>query len=323
LSVTPSSPYRAPWWLPEGHSQTIFPALAAPKPLVSYQRERWDTPDGDFIDLDWVASTKANTSSPLVVLFHGLEGSSQSHYARALMAACEARGWRGVVSHFRGCSGQLNRLPRAYHSGDSQEIAWVLNQLKARHAPNTSLFASGVSLGGNALAKHLGEAKEATVVTRAAVVSAPVNLHAGAQALSRGFNLIYTHNFLTTLKKKSLEKWHLFPGCFDKEKMLASTDFFGFDEHVTAPLHGFGSAMEYWQRSSCGPYLKHITVPTLVLNARNDPFLPAENLPSITEVSKHVVLEQPASGGHVGFLVGAPPGQLQWLSARILAHFHG
>jgi uncharacterized protein len=309
-------------WLPDAHSQTIYPATLAPKPRVAYQRERWETPDGDFIDLDWVASTFKAREQPLVVLFHGLEGSSGSHYARALMASCETRGWRAVVCHFRGCSGEPNRLARAYHSGDSAEADWVLARLAQEHCnKGQALFAAGVSLGGNMLAKYLGEQERHTPVRAAAIVSAPLDLHAGAMSLASGFNRLYTQNFLTTLKRKSLEKWARFPDAFDKDKMLAARDFFDFDGAVTAPLHGFSSAMDYWTRSSCKPFLASIAIPCLVLNARNDPFLPAYHLPTQKEVSASVLLEQPAKGGHTGFLTGPPPGRLTWLSERLLQFF--
>jgi uncharacterized protein len=295
---------------------------------VAYARERWDTPDRDFIDLDWVAGTRAAHKAPLLVLFHGLEGSSDSHYARALMASCERRGWRAVVSHFRGCSGTPNRLARAYHSGDSAEAAWVLERLHREHCTQgQALFAAGVSLGGNVLAKYLGEQEQATPLRAAAVVSAPIDLQAGAMRLAQGFNRIYTKNFLTTLKHKSLEKLERFPDAFDKHKMLAARDFFDFDGHVTAPLHGFSGAKDYWQKSSCGQFLAAIAVPCLVLNARNDPFLPEHCLPQVKDVSASVLLEQPAKGGHTGFLTGPPPGQLSWLSERLLhffaSHMHG
>jgi len=187
--------YRAPFWLPNRHLQTIVPALWARKPPVHYRRERWDTPDGDFVDLDWL-DAPSHAGAPVLVLFHGLEGNSQSHYARALMHQAGLRGWRAVVPHFRSCSGEMNLAPRFYHSGDSKEIDWILRRIRAR-APHASVLAAGVSLGGNALLRWLGEQGHAAeFVTAAAAVSAPLNLHAGGQALSGGFNLVYTRNFL-------------------------------------------------------------------------------------------------------------------------------
>jgi len=324
-SALPCAAYTAPLWLPSGHAQTIYAALSAPRPRIFYRRERWDTPDGDFIDLDWVEhepgyGVEKTEEGPLVALFHGLEGNSQSHYAVALMAALQRVAWRGVVVHFRGCSGELNRRPRAYHSGDSAEIDWILRRLKWRHgiAP---LYAVGVSLGGNALLKWLGEsgASARELVDRAATVSAPVNLMAAGNALDHGFNLIYVRHFLATMKKKALAKLRHFPGLFDGAKVRAAHTLRTFDNLVTAPLHGFRDTDDYWTRASSKPWLKHIAVPTLLVNARNDPFLPQSALPQTHEVSTMVTLDFPPAGGHVGFVAGTFPGHLEWLPQRILA----
>lgn len=313
-------PYRAPFWLPNRHLQTIVPALLARKPPVNYRRERWDTPDGDFIDLDWLAGTTAS-NAPLLVLFHGLEGSSQSHYARALMHQGALRGWRGVVPHFRSCSGEINRAPRFYHSGDSTEIDWILRALHAL-APQAPLLVAGVSLGGNALLRWLGEqGRAAEFVGAAAAVSAPLDLLAGGHALSAGINRIYTRNFLNTLKRKSLHKLEQFPDLFDRSAMLEARDLYAFDNIVTAPLHGYRDTDDYWHRASARHVLGDITVPTLVLNARNDPFMPAAALPSQAQVAASIELEQPQSGGHVGFMTGPLPGRIDWLSQRLCRFF--
>ena len=315
--------YRAPGWLRGGHAQTIWPALLAPRPAVRLRRERWASPDGDFVDLDWADGTgpPAPGGRPLLALFHGLEGNSDSHYARVLTAHAAARGWDAVVIHFRGCSGEANRLPRAYHSGDSDEADWILRRLAAARGP-APLAAAGVSLGGNVLLKWLGErGADARFVAAAAAVSPPQDLHAGAIALSRGFNRVYTAHFLRTLRRKSLAMLERHPGLFDRAAVAASRDFFDFDGLVTAPLHGFASAVDYWTRSSCRPFLGGVEVPTLVVNALNDPFLPASALARPDEVSRAVRLEYPAEGGHVGFLVGPPPGRLDWLPRRLFAHF--
>ena len=322
------APYSAPWWLPGGHAQTLYAALVAPRPRVAYRRERWDTPDGDFIDLDWVVdegpSTRPSTLDPrpLVVLFHGLEGSSRSHYSLALMAAVRERGMRGVAVHFRGCSGVPNRLPRAYHSGDAQEIEWILRRLRAQNA-GAPLFAVGVSLGGNALLKWLGEtgADAGTVVNKAAAVSAPVDLMAAGDALGQGFSLLYARNFLSTLKVKSLAKLARYPGLYDAARVRAASTLREFDDLVTAPLHGFKGVDDYYARASSKPQLKCIAAPTLMLNARNDPFLPARFLPTPQEVSLNVLLETPAGGGHAGFVTGRFPGNIEWLAQRVLRFF--
>lgn len=341
--------YHAPAWLRGRHLQTIWPSLLAPKPLPAYRRERWDTPDGDFIDLDWALLDQDNSAGgtagdtaggtahntaritaqsvprPLLALFHGLEGNSGSHYSRTLMAAANDRGCDGVVIHFRGCSGELNRMPRAYHSGDSDEADWVLRRISARRSQDGSaglLLAAGISLGGNVLLKWLGErGNAADFVAAAAAVSPPQDLHAGALRLSRGFNRLYALNFLVTLRRKSVAMLERYPGLFDAKQVAASRDFFEFDELVTAPLHGFKSAMDYWQRSSCRQFLGGITVPTLIINALNDPFLPVQALARPAEVSTAVELHYPREGGHVGFLRGAPPGKLDWLAEQLFAHF--
>jgi predicted alpha/beta-fold hydrolase len=295
------SSYEAPWWLPGGHLQTIYAALT-PAPHIEWRRERWETPDGDFIDLDW-----AGTEGPLIALFHGLEGSSASPYARAIAAQALALGWRCVVPHFRGCSGELNRLPRAYHSGDSAEIHWILKRLEARHAV-------GISLGGNALLKLLGEQGDAMALEKAVAISAPLDLAAAGRNLDAGLSReIYTRIFLRTLKKKTFDKIRRHQVSVDARRLARARTFWEFDDTVTAPLHGFLGADDYWARSSSGPWLPRIRVPTLVLNARNDPFMPAAALDALAEVPANVVLEFPHSGGHAGF-----PGRGRWLARRVL-----
>lgn len=313
--------YPAPRWLPGGHLQTIYPATCIDKPRVAYRRERWDAPDGDFVDIDFVDGAPGH---PFIVLFHGLEGSSNSHYARALMAHIAALGWSGAVPHFRGCSGELNRAPRFYHSGDAQEVDWILRRLvdvqRARGA--TKIFAAGVSLGGNALLRWLGESQhQAEIVDAACAISAPLDLAGGGAALSRGLNLLYTRAFLQTLKPKCLQKLAQFPGLFDRAAMLDARDLYAFDNVVTAPLHGYRDTDDYWHRASAKHVLNDISVPTLVLNAQNDPFLPAHHLPRMA--SHYVTLDYPRHGGHVGFAAGALPGHLNWLPQRIVRFLEG
>ncbi|MGI4985489.1 MAG: YheT family hydrolase [Janthinobacterium lividum] len=313
-----TSPYVAPSWLPGGHLQTIVPALFARLPAVAYRRERWDTPDGDFIDLDWLAEdgVAPDPAAPLLVLFHGLEGGSNSHYARAIMHAARLRGWRAVIPHFRSCSGEMNRAPRFYHSGDAAEIDWILKRF------DTPVFAVGVSLGGNALLRWLGEhAAESRQWVRAAVaVSAPIDLAIGGHALAQGINRLYTRHFLNTLKKKALLKLTQYPALFDRERMLAARTLHDFDDVVTAPLHGYRDADDYWRRASAKPILPRIVVPTLLLNALNDPFLPIAALAYAGQVSVAVTLEYPPTGGHVGFMrAGRAPLHEDWLARRLLA----
>lgn len=312
------STYRAPAWLRGGHAQTIYPFLLR-RPEVKFRRERCATPDGDFVDFDWIDGPQ---SAPLCVLFHGLEGNSQSHYARAFAQAVVARVWRGVIPHFRGCSGEPNRLPRAYHSGDAEEIGWMLSRIKPR-AGHSPLFAAGVSLGGNALLSWLGRegGRAREVLTRAASVSAPVDLTAGGLAIDQGFSRVYAWHFLLTLRPKSLAKARSFPEHFNIPSIRRAYSIQAFDDAVTAPMFGYRNALDYWQRASSKPLLARIEVPTLLLNARNDPFMPAAALPRLDEVSPAVTLEQPEEGGHVGFPSGPFPGRTDWLPDRLIEFF--
>lgn len=316
------SSYSAPFWLPGGHLQTLY-AVRLVRPAVAYRRERWELPDGDFIDLDWLdGSDNAAADAPLVVLFHGLEGDSHSVYARYLMAALHQRGWRGVVPHFRGCSGVPNRLPRAYHSGDSAEVGYILNRLRVGAS---RMYVAGVSLGGNALLKWLGEQGSAAgeVVRACAAVSAPLDLPAAGAALDRGLSRIYSAHFLRSLKPKSLAKLDRFPGLYDRQAVAAASRIEQFDSLVTAPLHGYRDAADYWRQAASKPWLQHIQVPTLIINARNDPFMPADVLPDATQVSRQVTLDFPPQGGHVGFVTGPFPGGYDWLPQRLLDFFAG
>ncbi len=313
--------YIPPAWLPGSHAQTIWPiSIKGAMPRV--ERERWEAPDGDFIDVDFLPH---RPGKPLVVLFHGLEGSSRSHYARALLRVLHAQGWNGAIPHFRGCSGEPNLLPRAYHSGDAAEVDWILRRLATRF-PTHPRYAVGVSLGGNALLVWLGQEGHAAgqVIVSAAAVCAPLDLTACGQHLAQGFNKLYTKNFLRTMKATALDKLRRFPDAFDGRRVRLARNLYEFDDVVTAPLHGFADAADYWRRASAKPWLKSIQLPTLVLNARNDPFIPGSVYPGVGEVSPAVVLDQPADGGHVGFVSGAFPGNLDWLPRRLIHFFvHG
>lgn len=321
--------YVAPRWLPGGNLQTIWPALygrRAEAPLPTYRRERWSTPDADFIDVDFLDAPGAG-AKPLLVLFHGLEGSSRSHYAEVFAACAHARGWDYAVPHFRGCSGELNLGPRAYHSGDFEEIGWILSRLHERReaaAPGHAqpMYAVGISLGGNALMRWVEESGEqaSRQVRAAASISAPLDLAAGGAAIGRGFNrLVYTRMFLATMKPKALAKLAQHPGLFDRDALLAARDLHAFDNVFTAPLHGFRDTDDYWSRGSAKPHLHRIRIPALVVNAANDPFVPAASLPRQAEVGDHVTLWQPAHGGHVGFPLGAPPGHVRGMPERVVA----
>jgi len=315
--------YRAPAWLPGGNLQTLWAALVARRvrdAAPQYRRERWTTPDDDFIDVDWIDARAAvgredrgeAPQPPLIVMFHGLEGSSASHYAQAFADFALDQGLAFAVAHFRGCSGELNHGPRAYHSGDHAEVDWILRRFRAGYAG--PILAVGVSLGGNALMRWAGEAgADARAVVRAvASVSAPLDLAAGGHAIGRGFNrLVYNRMFLRSMRPKAMRKLAQYPGLFDHQALGLARDIYTFDKHFTAPLHGFRDTEDYWSRASAKPHLNRIAVPALLLNARNDPFVPASSLPQKDEVSAMVTLWQPEHGGHVGFPQGGLPGNVR------------
>jgi predicted alpha/beta-fold hydrolase len=313
--------YRAPWWLPGGHAQTIWPALYARRTVngaPAYRRERWTTPDGDFIDVDLLPA--ADPGAPWLVLFHGLEGSSRSQYAEAFADVAQAAGWHYAVPHFRGCSGEVNLAPRAYHSGDFEEVGWILERLRARSAQ--ALHVVGISLGGNALLRWAEEAGSTAAATAAAVaaVCSPLDLAAGGHAIGRGLaRWTYTPMFLRTMKPRALERLARHPGLFDRERLLAARDLYEFDNVFTAPVHGFRDTEDYWARASAKPHLHRIRIPALAVNARNDPFVPATSLAGSHEVGEYVTLWQPDEGGHVGFPAGVPPGHVWTMPRAVMA----
>ena len=323
-------------WLPGGHLQTLWGAKLARTHkgvLPALVRERWPTPDADWIDVD--VQTATQPDRPHVVLFHGLEGSSGSHYAQAFRLWAHRVQVNLWLPHFRGCSGQDNDLPRAYHSGDHAEIDWILGRIEQR-ANGAPMVAAGVSLGGNALMLWAGMQgpQAASKVNAVASISSPLDLMGSGLALGRGLNRwLYTPMFLKTMKAKALHKARKFPKSFDLESAMKAKDLYAFDDAFTAPVHGFANVRDYWTRASAKPHLQQIRIPALVLNALNDPFVPAWTLPSALEVASHVTLWQPEQGGHVGFVKGYFPGQVwgmaqdvgQWLlsAAKPKEQTHG
>lgn len=283
--------------LGNSHLNTIAPIYLTQNLEPQYVRERLETPDNDFIDLDWVNKDVIN--APTLVLFHGTEGSSKSHYAKRIMTYLEQIGWRGVVPHFRGCSEELNRKPRFYHAGDTEDMAWILQQLRLR--TSNKLFASGVSLGGNALLKHLGECPN-NPVDAAFAISVPFDLLSCIDNLDRNmFNKhIYVKHFLSSLLPKMKEYARQFGGVEYVNRKIETLD--EFNNTYICQLFDFKNAYEYYEKSSCGPFLKHIAKPTLILQAENDPMIPISSWPTKDEMSDNIRFVGTKTGGHAGFL---------------------
>jgi predicted alpha/beta-fold hydrolase len=315
--------YRAPTWLPGGHAQTIWSALYARRrwgSIKTVHRERWTTPDDDFLDIDKQLASRVDR--PMLVLFHGLEGSSTSHYAQAFADWATEQDMNFAVPHFRGCSGQLNLAPRAYHSGDHEEINWVLQRLRSEHQASGGqiLVVVGISLGGNALMRWAGlQGHQAQFKADAiAALCSPLDLMESGLAIGRGLNrYLYTPMFLRSMKPKALAKWAQHPGLFDKDAMLAAQNLHAFDNAFTAPVHGFKGTDDYWRRASAKPLMRDIRLPALALNALNDPFVPANSLPETNDVSASVTLWQTKQGGHVGYPQGRWPAHVRGLPEAV------
>lgn len=291
---------------------------------MELERERITTPDGDFVDLDLappVASGGART--PLVLILHGLEGSARSGYMLAQYRALAAAGIRGLGLNFRSCSGEMNRTSRFYHAGDTEDLAFVVDRVRERF-PEAPLGAIGFSLGGNVLLKYLGERGEEAPVRAAATVSVPFDLAAGADQLERGaMARVYTHYFMRKLLLKTAVKGPSLGDRCDVERISAARTLREFDDAATAPLHGFRDAAHYYRESSAAGWLEHVRVPTLLLHAVDDPFLPSGGLPhEIIAGNPHLVEAFTPGGGHVGFVAGSPWRPVFWAereAARFLA----
>ena len=315
--AAPAWRFRPAWWLPGPHLQTFWAAFFRRRGKPALERERIELPDGDFLDLDWNASDSGR--GPLVLLLHGLEGSSESPYAWGLLAAFRRSGWRAAVMHFRGCGGEPNRLARCYHSGETRDLAWVVEAI-GRRFPERPLFAAGVSLGGNVLLKWLGELGSEAPLAGAAAVSVPFDLGRSADRIEQGFSKIYRRYLVRGLHRKiraKFDAWNESP--IDLSKLSRWRTFREFDENVTSPLHGFDGAQDYYRKASSGPFVARIRVPTLIVQAQDDPFVPGSVVPPL---SPSVRLEASAHGGHAGFVAGAVPGRPRyWLEERIPAFF--
>lgn len=311
--------FRPAPWLPGPHLQTLWASLVRPWPNLETRRERVELADGDFIDLDW---SQPEAHGPLVLVIHGLEGSLRSRYAAGIMRTLAGQGMQTVLMNLRGCSGEPNRLPRRYHSGETGDLATIVELLQARY-PGRPLAAVGYSLGGNMLLKWLGETGSANPLSAAVAVSVPFDLQRSSERLGKGISKLYAWALLRSLKESIAEKLERFSLPITPKQLRDVDDFWQFDDLVTAPLHGFDGANDYYQRSSSRRYLNGIGIPTLVLHSRDDPFLYPDALPQQSELSKQVELELTRGGGHVGFVAGPPWAPRYWLEERIPAWLRG
>ena len=317
--------FQPAWWLRNPHAQTIWASLCRRKPKIHLQRERLELADGDFLDLDWTQNQ--TSAAPLVLVLHGLEGSSDSGYARGLLHTIVQRSWRGVVMHFRNCSGEPNRLARSYNAGDTDDLNLVITTL-TRRQPSIPLVCVGYSLGGNVLLKWLGEqGQQAQSLLQAAVaVSVPMLLDSAARRMRQGFSKLYQRYLLHTMKTNYRRKFTAWPESlpylFPIDQLHQLQDFFSFDDKITAPLHGYAGVHDYYAKASSRQYLSSICTPTLILQAMDDPFMSTDVLPHAEELASSVTLEISQHGGHVGFVSGHWPWQTNyWLEQRIPAFF--
>lgn len=307
--------FKPAWWLINPHLQTIWPAVwRSDVKQLTLERERIELPDGDFLDLDWMGKNK---SGPLVIILHGFEGSIESHYAKGMLQTIGEAGWRGVFMHFRGCSGEPNRLTRGYHSGETSDIDYIVKVLRAREE-GVVLAAIGYSLGGNILLKWLGETAEKNPLKAAIAISVPFDLHKAADKIGKGFSRFYEWYLIKCATDRLLNKFQTITAPIDAESLIDVQDIRDFDNKYTVPLHGFQSVDEYYTRCSSRHYLKTINVPTLLIQAKDDPFMTEEVIPSSEELSPNVKLEVSERGGHVGFISGKYPWRPEyWLEKRI------
>jgi predicted alpha/beta-fold hydrolase len=313
--ITDSS-FRPAWWCRNRHLQTLYPSLLRRRVTPPLQRQRLDLPDGDFIDIDWTALP----GEKCVLVLHGLEGSLESHYSGGLLKHLASHGYRAGLMYFRGCSGEPNRLARSYHSGETGDLDFVIRHLHVQQ-PGLSLAVIGFSLGGNVLLKWLGERGADAPVSTAIAISVPFDLDSAAQQLQRGLSRIYRNHLLARLRQSVVVKSAIHPSPVALQRLRTLRSFHAFDNAITAPLHGFRDVDDYYQHSSSKQFLKHIKVPTLILQARDDPFLPGRALPGADELSEQVTLELAQRGGHVGFVAGSHPCRpVYWLEQRISTH---
>lgn len=309
-------PFETAWLFRNPHFQTIWPALFRSPPKPRYSRERIELSDGDFIDIDWSDECKSDT--PVAILFHGLEGSSDSPYIRGLVNVLSKQGWRCAAVNFRGCSGELNRLQRSYHSGATDDLGEIITLLSERY-PDSALHAIGFSLGGNVLLKWCAETGGQNPLNAAIAISVPYQLAVASSTLDSKhfFSRLYRWRLLSSLKSKVIQKIQLGIIEYDIADIKHIQSFYDFDDRFTAPLHGYKDADDYYRRASSYPYLDKIQIPTLLLHAADDPFMNSSVIPEQTERTSSVKLELSANGGHVGFYQPTFNKSSYWLETRI------
>jgi uncharacterized protein len=319
MPTPPESAFEPAWWLSHSHLQTLWATLFRRGPRPALHRERLELVDGDFLDLDWLARSGRTCAPdrPTVLILHGLEGSSRSPYAWGMMDALGQWGWNAVVVHFRGCSGEPNRTARRYHSGETGDLAATVEHLISAHGIRT-LAAVGFSLGGNVLVKWLGETGADNPLRCAVAVSAPLVLERCAERLERGFSRAYQWWLMRSMRASVLSQFSSDRGCpIDRDRVRRSRTFREFDDLVTAPLHGFADADDYYARASGRQFLARIRIPTLLVHARDDPFMYPDVMPARDELASWVELDAPSRGGHVGFVSGRLPWRPRyWLEER-------
>lgn len=304
-----------PWWLRNRHVQTVWPYLMRPDVThLNLTRERLELPDGDFIDLEWM---NANQTGPIIIILHGFEGNLSSHYVKSLLDKLDKAHFRAVFMYFRGCSGEPNRLPRTYHSGETSDLNYLVNVLRYRE-PKTPLGAIGYSLGGNVLLKWLGETGIENPIRTAIAISPPLDLQKSSVSINSGILRFYERYLVRSAVTRLQNRLKTLAPLVDLSKLHSAMSIRDFDHHVTVPLHGFANVDDYYLKSSSRYYLKNIKVPTLLICAADDPFLTPDSFPSADEISTAVCLELTRYGGHVGFVTGKYPWRVEyWLDTRI------
>ncbi|MFN2601255.1 MAG: hydrolase [Gemmatimonadaceae bacterium] len=300
--------YHAAWWLPGAHAQTLWGKLVRREPKQPTTSERWITPDGDFLDIHRLTNP---STEPRLLILHGLEGTVLSQYAQKLIGDARNRGWSADMLIFRSCSPEMNLTKRFYHSGDTADVGFVIDRIVGEN-PYQPLLLAGVSLGGNVLLKYLGEKGDALPpqIKAAAAVSAPFDLARASNHINQGFARVYQRHFIKSLRQKTLKKLERFPDLISADRLMRIGTMYEFDDAVTAPVHGFRDADDYYSSSSSLAWIDRISIPTLLLNARDDPFLPKAVLDDVRRVARKnacLELDFPEHGGHVGFVTGWNP----------------